>query len=210
MKPKEFVDKYNLSSGWKSQYQKRFLSDLTSEFMAFLEYNKAQDNIKGFDQAVRVISDKWNAISNKTPYGLPEGLWKYFYATVIAPAREQLCPREMNRRREVAAERKRQYEERHRWEREMDEELNRMYEERRRNFWTFMASLLFFDSAPTESFEVLGLDKDATPDQVRKAYRELAIKYHPDRGGKQEDFVRVNDAYNKAMKWAQDHNKVEE
>lgn len=74
-----------------------------------------------------------------------------------------------------------------------------MYEER--NFWTFMASLLFFDSASTESFEVLGLDKDATPDQVRKAYRELAIKYHPDRGGKQEDFVRVNDAYNKAMKW---------
>lgn len=31
------------------------------------------------------------------------------------------------------------------------------------------------------AYKVLGLTKDATDDEVRKAYRKLALKYHPDR-----------------------------
>jgi molecular chaperone GrpE len=30
-------------------------------------------------------------------------------------------------------------------------------------------------------YEVLGVDKNATEDQIKKAYRTIAIKYHPDR-----------------------------
>lgn len=47
-------------------------------------------------------------------------------------------------------------------------------------------------------YKVLGVDKNATAEQIKKAYRKLAVKYHPDKAGndkKAEDmFKRVNEA----------------
>lgn len=47
-------------------------------------------------------------------------------------------------------------------------------------------------------YDVLGVDKNATPDQIKSAYRTLAKKYHPDLNKApeaQEKFKEINEAY---------------
>jgi curved DNA-binding protein len=48
-------------------------------------------------------------------------------------------------------------------------------------------------------YQVLGVDRKATPEQIRKVYRQLAKKYHPDLhpGDKasEEKFKQINEAY---------------
>lgn len=54
------------------------------------------------------------------------------------------------------------------------------------------------DAGPTprEAYETLGIDPDASPETVRRAYRERAKSLHPDAdGGDEEAFKRLNDAY---------------
>ena len=48
-------------------------------------------------------------------------------------------------------------------------------------------------------YDILGVNRDATQEEIKKAYRKLAIKYHPDRnpGDKkaEEKFKKINEAY---------------
>ena len=44
-------------------------------------------------------------------------------------------------------------------------------------------------------YDVLGLTKDASQDEVKKAYRKLAREHHPDKGGDPEKFKKVQEAY---------------
>jgi hypothetical protein len=54
-----------------------------------------------------------------------------------------------------------------------------------------------------DAFAVLSLRCDATSDQVKSAYRALAKKVHPDRGGSHSAMLSLNRAYTCALEWAE-------
>ena len=59
----------------------------------------------------------------------------------------------------------------------------------------------------TDPYKILGISPDATDDQVKAAYREMARKYHPDQYGDnplsdlaQEKMQEINEAYDEIVR----------
>ena len=44
-------------------------------------------------------------------------------------------------------------------------------------------------------YDILGVNENASDDEIKKAYRSLAMKHHPDRGGDQAVFKDISSAY---------------
>ncbi len=49
--------------------------------------------------------------------------------------------------------------------------------------------------AKRDYYEVLGIGKNASADEIKTAFRRLAIEHHPDRAGDEERFKEINEAY---------------
>ena len=194
MKPKEYITKYNLSETNVFNHND-FVFDLTSDFVTLLDVGNGKKNFMGYENAVRAIRMKWDAIHNKTVNGgLPDKLWNYFYAVVIAKTKEQLFPEQMKAKRD---EKERKARIRGEWE--------RFYEEQDREFgdwfWKsiFIGLLMGGVAKPESSFDVLGLDHDASAEDVKKKYRELSMVHHPDKGGNAQAFMNITEAKNKLL-----------
>ncbi len=48
---------------------------------------------------------------------------------------------------------------------------------------------------PKDYYKILGVDKNASAEDIKNAFRKLAMQHHPDRGGDAEKFKEANEAY---------------
>jgi curved DNA-binding protein CbpA len=44
-------------------------------------------------------------------------------------------------------------------------------------------------------YAVLGAHEEATPEEIERLYKRLAVRHHPDRGGDEEEMKNLNEAY---------------
>lgn len=51
-----------------------------------------------------------------------------------------------------------------------------------------------------EPHEILGVEPDASPEEIRKAYLELARRHHSDKGGNDRRMAEINEAHSELMK----------
>jgi len=46
-----------------------------------------------------------------------------------------------------------------------------------------------------DPYNILNVSREASDAEIKKAFRKLAAKYHPDKGGDEEKFKQINEAY---------------
>lgn len=59
------------------------------------------------------------------------------------------------------------------------------------NFWQRFGTV----DEQTQALRTLKLKADASQHEITRSYRQLAARHHPDRGGNQETFIHIRQAY---------------
>ena len=44
-------------------------------------------------------------------------------------------------------------------------------------------------------YQILGVNENASQEEIKKAYRKLAVEHHPDKGGDENKFKKISEAY---------------
>jgi hypothetical protein len=237
MKTKDFVRKYKLDKdvileeGEHIKFNKTaFLKDFEKEFEESLQKNcSVESTVERFDHVIIEMRQKWDGIDRKTRGGLSEGLWKFFYATILIEKKKEIFPEWAKRVEEERAEaskiykakqdkRKKEWEEREEAKKRnafYDIDSERLFEYIKNilgeasfrkfmqgEFWTYSNyNSPSVNYSLTESFQILGISEEATEQEIKKAYRQLAHKYHPDKGGDHAEFIKVTQALQECMKY---------
>jgi len=191
MKPKEYIKKYKLNIQEKFNHE-AFIVDFTADLMTTIEFFSKVNHLsyERFKQCVKEIRQKWDSISLKSKgTGLPEGLWKYFYATVVVKIRDEMFGEYLKKKKE-AYERKKRY-----WEYEEQDMFNSFFG----NAFHNLFNTLFSNYIPTQEFEILGLNLEANEEEIKESYRKLSLSCHPDKGGSKEEFTKITEAKNKCL-----------
>ena len=101
---------------------------------------------------------------------------------------------------------------------EKEKERERFYESRGEDFfgfgqgrtvWDFLLSLMRINTIPTSSFLVLGIPTTSTENEIKSSYRKLCLLHHPDKGGKEENFVTITEAKNKCLAYVNTKQKTQ-
>ena len=62
-----------------------------------------------------------------------------------------------------------------------------------------MLHLVILGKKETSDYDTLGVKPNASTEEVKQAYRQMAIKYHPDKGGDPKKFQKIHDAYERIL-----------
>lgn len=54
---------------------------------------------------------------------------------------------------------------------------------------------MIIENLTVDYYQTLGVNKTASSEEIKKAYRKLAHQYHPDKGGDEKKFKEINEAY---------------
>jgi len=166
--------------------------------MTVIEYMGSvnQLSLTRFELCVKEIKQKWDSISIKTKgTGLPEKLWKYFYATVVAKIKNEMFGEQLKAKKEAYEKRKKERERYNDW-RPNDFGF---YQDMFDSFMGGIFSSIKNNVIPSDSFAILGLVESAGLEDVKSAYKKLAVQHHPDKGGSKEKFVEITEAKNKCL-----------